>query len=395
MTTTPRPAGRGKVEALTPRERELSRRLDELLADARRILSVELSGSELSEPVLSKAAPGLAAIALSATEQIKASPKHSERLPALTDLALRGADLYAELSEAVLTRRRRALAGVESALGRMRFMSTADEMIEAVCQEVVRSCGFSRAMLSRVTDATWMGWMAHFAHREVRDDDREWMSSVRIPLNSMLLERDVLQDRRAAFAADARQDPLTSKAFVAECGTLSYAVAPIIPAGPVVGFLHADHYPTSRPVDEIDCYVLGQFADGFGRAYERVVLLERLRGQCDHVRETLRNAETIMDNLASAEIELARQDDERSLVNAAATAAALGDEPSALDELLTRREREVVKMIVNGHSNGAIAERLLISEGTVKSHVGQILRKLGAVNRSELITMYLGMIAKN
>jgi DNA-binding CsgD family transcriptional regulator len=291
-------------------------------------------------------------------------------------------------------RRQRALAGVESALGRMRCMSTAAELVESVCPEIVRSCGFSRAMLSRVTDATWMPWMAHFGHREIRDGDREWMASTRIPLNTMTLERGLLTSREAAFAADAVTDARTSKTFVKEVGTTSYAAAPILPAGRVVGFLHADHYPASRPVDEVDCYVLGAFADEFGRVYERVVLLERLRGQRDHVRETLRAAETIMDNLARAELERARQADERSLIDAAATVALAG-EPSPLDELLTPREREVIALIVSGQSNSAIAERLVISEGTVKSHVKQILRKLGAVNRSEVIARYLGMIGPN
>jgi DNA-binding CsgD family transcriptional regulator len=273
-------------------------------------------------------------------------------------------------------------------------MSTAAELVESVCPEIVRSCGFSRAMLSRVTDATWMPWMAHFGHREIRDGDREWMASTRIPLNTMTLERGLLTSREAAFAADAVTDARTSKTFVKEVGTTSYAAAPILPAGRVVGFLHADHYPASRPVDEVDCYVLGAFADEFGRVYERVVLLERLRGQRDHVRETLRAAETIMDNLARAELELARQADERSLIDAAATVALAG-EPSPLDELLTPREREVIALIVSGQSNSAIAERLVISEGTVKSHVKQILRKLGAVNRSEVIARYLGMIGPN
>ena len=153
-------------------------------------------------------------------------------------------------------------------------------------------------------------------------------------------------------------------------------------------------YVGRQKVDEVDCYVLDEFADGFGRVYERAVLLERLNGQRDHVRETLRAAETIMDNLARAELELARHADERSMIGAAA-AVSLAGESSALNELLTPREREVIALIVSGQSNNAIAERLVISEGTVKSHVKQILRKLGAVNRSEVIARYLGMIGPN
>jgi DNA-binding CsgD family transcriptional regulator len=393
MTTT---AVRSPQRAGTPRprEHELQRRFSELVADACHVLGVDLPSASLSEPALGEAAPVLTAIALLTAEELRRIGKRSRRTPELCELALRGADLHAELFEYSINRRKRALAGVESALGRMRCMSTADELIESVCPEIVRSCGFSRAMLSRVADGEWTPWMAHFKHREIRDSDREWMSNTRITLGTMLLERGLLEDHHAAFVADARDHASTSKAFVAAVGTTSYAVAPIFPAGRVVGFLHADHYPSQRPVDEVDGYVLGEFADGFGRVYERVVLLERLNGQRDHVRETLRAAETIMDNLARAELELARHADERSMIGAVA-AVSLAGESSALNELLTPREREVIALIVSGQSNNAIAERLVISEGTVKSHVKQILRKLGAVNRSEVIARYLGMIGPN
>ena len=53
-----------------------------------------------------------------------------------------------------------------------------------------------------------------------------------------------------------------------------------------------------------------------------------------------------------------------------------------VDELHTEREREVLELMVAGATNSTIAERLVITEGTVKSHVKHILRKLGAVNRS-------------
>jgi DNA-binding CsgD family transcriptional regulator len=172
---------------------------------------------------------------------------------------------------------------------------------------------------------------------------------------------------------------------------MSYVAAPVIPAGRVVGFLHADYYPTGRVVDRVDRDILWAFAEGFGHIYERTVLRERLNSQRDHVRETLRAAETIMDKLARGELELARNEAERSMASSA-TALTVAGERSAIDELLTPREREVLSLIVVGQSNSAIAARLVISEGTVKSHVKQILRKIGAVNRSEAIARYLGMV---
>ncbi|MBC2642152.1 response regulator transcription factor [Rhodococcus wratislaviensis] len=61
-------------------------------------------------------------------------------------------------------------------------------------------------------------------------------------------------------------------------------------------------------------------------------------------------------------------------------------------EELTRREREVFQLLAAGKSNTEIADELVISVFTVKSHVKKILRKLGAMNRSEAIYRYLEMI---
>ena len=47
-----------------------------------------------------------------------------------------------------------------------------------------------------------------------------------------------------------------------------------------------------------------------------------------------------------------------------------------LDEL-TPREREVLGLMAEGHSNGAIAERLVVTEGAVEKHVSNIFGKLG------------------
>lgn len=52
---------------------------------------------------------------------------------------------------------------------------------------------------------------------------------------------------------------------------------------------------------------------------------------------------------------------------------------------LTPRESEVMKLIVNGKSNSAIARELSISLPTVKTHISKILKKFGVSSRAELI----------
>jgi DNA-binding NarL/FixJ family response regulator len=51
-------------------------------------------------------------------------------------------------------------------------------------------------------------------------------------------------------------------------------------------------------------------------------------------------------------------------------------ERGPLDEL-TEREREVLALVAEGHSNGGIAERLFLTRKTVEAHVSQIFLKLG------------------
>jgi PAS domain S-box-containing protein len=57
---------------------------------------------------------------------------------------------------------------------------------------------------------------------------------------------------------------------------------------------------------------------------------------------------------------------------------------------LTPRQLEIVRLIAQGLTNAAIAERLVVTEGTVKWHVKQILAKTASSNRAEAVARVLG-----
>lgn len=61
----------------------------------------------------------------------------------------------------------------------------------------------------------------------------------------------------------------------------------------------------------------------------------------------------------------------------------------ATDDNLTQREIDVLRLIATGNSNKLIADQLLIGEATVKSHVTNILSKLGANDRAHAVTIGL------
>ena len=68
----------------------------------------------------------------------------------------------------------------------------------------------------------------------------------------------------------------------------------------------------------------------------------------------------------------------------AQSAAPAGPAVSGLDEL-TEREAEIVALVGTGLSNGEIAERLVISPATARTHVSRAMLKLGARDRAQLV----------
>jgi DNA-binding NarL/FixJ family response regulator len=55
--------------------------------------------------------------------------------------------------------------------------------------------------------------------------------------------------------------------------------------------------------------------------------------------------------------------------------------------LITKRELELLSLMADGLSNKGIAERLFISENTVKYHIRNILQKVGVQNRTEAVAL--------
>lgn len=56
--------------------------------------------------------------------------------------------------------------------------------------------------------------------------------------------------------------------------------------------------------------------------------------------------------------------------------------------LLTPRQQEVMELVCDGYSNQEIARRLVIERGTVKNHIHNILKKVGASSRQEAAILY-------
>jgi DNA-binding CsgD family transcriptional regulator len=70
------------------------------------------------------------------------------------------------------------------------------------------------------------------------------------------------------------------------------------------------------------------------------------------------------------------------------------NEKSLRELTITRRELEILELIANGMSNREIAEKLFVSENTVKTHSSRLFDKLGAKRRTQAVQLgkKLGLI---
>ena len=77
----------------------------------------------------------------------------------------------------------------------------------------------------------------------------------------------------------------------------------------------------------------------------------------------------------------------RQLIGEFARRPEIDRPPPATLEVLTDREREVLALVARGWSNAEIAERLYLSAATAKTHVGRLLMKLQARDRTQLVVI--------
>jgi DNA-binding CsgD family transcriptional regulator len=202
----------------------------------------------------------------------------------------------------------------------------------------------------------------------------------------------MLRRRRAAIVAAPEDASAAGRhAFAAVMDWGEHLATPVVLEGRVIGFLHGDRVAAKTGFSEAERDGLWRFALAFADIFERAVLRRRLRIQRQELRQVASWADARTSELSDGAIDLAVERD-----------APAGEEPvrpqggdATLRDLLTRRELDVLEHMVRGETNADIARALVVSEGTVKFHVKNILRKLHASNRAEATSRYLRMTMRH
>lgn len=294
-----------------------------------------------------------------------------------------------------------ALERIRGAIGELREVTSPRETLARAPVALCAGSAFARAIVSLVKGGRMVAEAAFFAGDErLAASTLARLQANPLRLEHTLIETELLRRRRATIVVDADVHPRVDRATSELMGWRSYAAAPIVVGSQVIGVIHADR-GRGQALDVLDRDVLWEFATGLAQAYESTTLRRTLRDERDQMREFLawlrvRSGELTDARVtlsAGAEVPFADSGPPPEPPPARGAHARSGrDDRAVFEDLLTRRELDVLRLMAEGATNRQVADALVISSGTVKFHVGSILRKLRAANRAEAVTRYLRLM---
>jgi LuxR family transcriptional regulator, regulator of acetate metabolism len=282
--------------------------------------------------------------------------------------------LEREIVEAAYVRRADALERVADAVRRLGEVGAPQGILERAAEELGTSSDFARVMLSEVRGeelharALWSeedpGAVA---------DMLEQLRGAPARLEYPSVEDEVARRQRTEIVRARAPRSRAARRLVEVLDWDGYVVTALVVQGQTVGLLHADAAAAGRAPDALDAEVASRYAEGLVGVFERAVLREMLQLHHHELHSAVDWMSARLGQLATPGAE----------VNAAAN---LGE--SAATDALTARELDVLRLLARGQTNLEIARQLVVREGTIKYHVKNILRKMGATSRADAVSRY-------
>ena len=252
---------------------------------------------------------------------------------------------------------------------RMKKAGSLQGLGRQACTELCDALGFDNALLSFVEDDGFV----------VEESDHSLGGPSVIQRRGCVAERHCIRLRDTIRTNDDDVPP--APGYRDLLGSVHYLVAPVIAESRVVALLHVSR-GSEGGLSARDIEVLDTFASAYSLLHERMLKTERVQQQRTSIARAAARLTEEADRIAAAAISLDVEHDNRVEPPTIAP-------DSALAATLSDRERQVFERLVLGASNAEIADELVITVETVKTHVKRILRKIGAINRSEAIALYM------
>ncbi|MBF4478179.1 regulatory protein, luxR family [Rhodococcus rhodochrous J3] len=266
------------------------------------------------------------------------------------------------------------------AMRRLRGAESVAGLRKLICRELAHIAHLDRILLSEVHNGTWTVLDLYSEERA----EQAVFSPHALPLTSGSAEDRACETGAAVLVGSDTDIGPTGEA-VQMLASSAYVVAPITVSAGVIGLVHGSRV-AGEPLDAVDREVIDAFARTSGTLFERVMLADRLSEQKALIIQRLQQEAREVERLGYADVHFVDENSTRWAALPTGNTHEVPDAPAI--DCLTAREREVFALVVRGASNAEIAEELVISIFTVKTHVKKILRKLGAANRSEAIYRY-------
>ena len=345
----------------------------------------ELLGSEPNLIRLADGEPDLTVIRAFAARKLRegvASPEHTLRL----------AELVTRLDAASrddIARRLRVHSAQFEALQRVvRALDTgSDRIAEVVTQELCTSLGYGKAMFSVVRGSTWSP-VALAVNPELAGDFHELATAIdgrEISLRDAPREAELVRRRRPYAVDGVDTYRHTYRPLIDLSRPAGYLAVPIVVDARAVAMIHVDRQSDS--LSDTDVHIVGVLAGACATTRERADLRRQIYTRNEHVDAEIQRLTQALRHLEQPLTmpELATCDLPRSGVQSGEDTSQAPVVPRA--HTLTAREREVLTLMATGATNAAISRRLCISDGTVKSHVQRIFKKLGVSTRAEVAAL--------
>jgi DNA-binding CsgD family transcriptional regulator len=320
-------------------------------------------------------------------QRIALSPEPTDDSKATSELLISILRAQCELLDHDLSRRVRCLTEIRNALGELQGLSPR-EMIYAAPVVLSRHFGFARTMISTVRGSVWLPQHLYIEDEGADPYSRpflEYVHGAHIQLADAPMETELIRKRCGAFVPSPKDDKRTFKELINVSGCCGYVAAPITVGGRAIGMLHADRPEPDGVVTMDHLDQLEAFAECLAVAFESAVLEEKAAQQ--HVE---------VENLCANVDELLRRSTRPALWSVSGATPGQRHDAHYRRDLpavpeLTVREREIMSYVATGATNGQIARCLVISEGTVKSHLKHIAKKLNTSSRAAAVAVYAGI----
>ncbi len=290
-----------------------------------------------------------------------------------------------------------AMDAVHGAIAGLREVTSPAAILGGAPVELCRCSKLERAVISLVRDGLLVAEAAWFEDDAVGAAKAlEMLRTDALRLEHPLVETDVVRRRRATIVTDAQAHPRVHRPTARTMGWHTYLAAPLVVSGQVIGVIHADAGKSGHALDVLAGDILWTFSKGLAEVYETASLRRALRRQSSEMRQFVEWLGTRSSELSDASMHFAAEQAEASDPPGGLDVRAAGprvDDRAVFEDLLTRREVDVLRLVVRGQPNSAIADGLVISQATVKFHVTNILRKLHVRNRAEAVARYHRLVS--